>query len=86
MRLVWADALVTKTPDFVRPLRSRVSPQRFTDENEAERKLSLGFVASQVGVGPISVQARAVVCRGAGPAESCRSQSQHVVAEIRVGS
>jgi hypothetical protein len=85
LRLVWADALVTKTPDFVRPLRSRISPERFSDETPGERKLSLGFVASQAGVGQISVQARAVVCRGAGQAESCRSESQHVVAEVRVG-
>lgn len=86
LRLVWADALVTKTPDFVRPLRSRVSPERFSDETPGERKLSLGFVASQAGVGQISVQARAVVCRGVGQAESCRSESQPVVAQIRVGS
>jgi hypothetical protein len=85
-RLVWADALVTKTPDFVRPLRSRVSPQRFADDTPGERKLSLGFVASYAGVGQISVQARAVVCRGAGQAESCRPESQQMAAEIRVGS
>ena len=28
-RLVWADALVTAAPEFVRPLRSRVTPERF---------------------------------------------------------
>lgn len=85
-RLVWADALVTKTPDFARPLRARVSPERFTEATAAERKLSLGFVASQPGVGQVSVRARAVSCRGEGRSESCRSESQEVTAVLRVGS
>lgn len=85
-RLVWADALVTKTPDFARPLRSRVSPERFTDTAPSERKLSLGFVASHAGVGRVGVRARAVVCRGQGKAEACRPETHDVTAELRVGS
>jgi hypothetical protein len=85
-RRVWADALVTKTPDFARPLRARVSPERFAGDGTSERKLSLGFVASQAGTGTITVRARAVVCRGQGQAESCRPESHEVTAELRVGS
>ena len=86
VRLVWADALVTRTPDFARPLRSRVSPERFTGAGAVERKLSLGLVATQAGVGQVVVLARAVVCRGQGASESCRPESHEVAAEVRVGS
>jgi hypothetical protein len=85
-RLVWADALVTEAPAFARPLRARVSPERFGEAGQNQRKLSLGFVASQTGVGPVSVRARAVVCRGDGAKERCRPELQDVTAEIRVGS
>ena len=84
-RLVWADALVTATPEFVKPLRARVTPERFKGATPAERKLSLAFVAAKAGVGQIVVRARAVVCRGEGEHESCRPESQDTRAEIRVG-
>jgi hypothetical protein len=84
-RLVWADALVTEAPDFVRPLRARVTPERFKGAGSGERKLSLAFVAAKAGVGPVVVKARAVVCRGEGEQEFCRPEIQHVRAEIRVG-
>jgi hypothetical protein len=85
-RLVWADALVTAAPEFVRPLRSRVTPERFKQAGSDERKLSLAFVASKAGVGQVTVKARAVVCRGSGERERCRPESQDARAEIRVGS
>ncbi len=85
-RLVWADALVTASPEFVRPLRSRVTPERFSAAGTAERKLNLGFVASKAGVGQVTVRARAVLCRGQGAAERCRPESHDVQAEIRVGT
>jgi hypothetical protein len=85
-RLVWADALVTRAPDFVRPLRSRVSRERFGAAGLDDRKLSLAFLASRPGVGSVMVRARAVVCRGQGQTESCKPQTQDVEAEIRVGS
>ena len=84
-RVVWADALVTATPEFVRPLRARVAPERFKGAGSAERKLSLGFVAAQAGVGRVMVKARAVVCRGEGEQERCAPESQDVSAEVRVG-
>lgn len=85
-RLVWADALVTEAPAFARPLRARVSPERFGGAQQSQRKLALGFVASQTGVGMVSVRARAVVCRGEGAQERCRPELRDVTAEIRVGS
>lgn len=85
VRLVWADALVTSAPEFVRPLRARIAPERFKGAGSLERKLSLGFVATQVGVGRVIVKARAVVCRGEGEEERCRPESQDVSAEVRVG-
>jgi len=85
-RLVWADALVTAAPDFARPLRPRVAPERFGQTGTTERKLSLAFVATKAGVGPVTVRARAVVCQGQGTAERCRPRTESVVAELRVGS
>jgi hypothetical protein len=85
-RLTWADALVTATPAFVKPLRSRVTPERTLDAQASTRKLSLAFVAAQSGVGQVTVRARAVVCRGAGNAERCHPETHDVQAEIRVGS
>ena len=85
-RLAWTDALVTRAPDFVRPLRSRLSPERFAAAGAAERRLGLAFVASQNGVGRVTIRARAVVCAGQGPSERCRPQMRDVEAEIRVGS
>jgi hypothetical protein len=84
-RLVWADALVTSTPEFMKPLRARVTPERFKGAAPGERKLTLAFVAAKAGVGQVVVKARAVVCRGQAEAESCRPESQDTRAEIRVG-
>ena len=84
-RLAWVDALVTVAPDFVRPLRSRVTPERFKEASGSERKLQLAFVAAKSGNGQVTVRARAVVCRGAGEQERCRPESQDARAEIRVG-
>jgi hypothetical protein len=85
-RLVWADALVTEAPAFARPLRARVSPERFAEADPSLRKLGLAFVASQPGVGQVRVRARAVVCRGQGADERCRAETRDVAAELRVGS
>jgi hypothetical protein len=84
-RLVWADALVTSTPDFAKPLRARIPPDRFKGAGAGERKLTLAFVAAKAGVGQVVVKARAVVCRGDGEHESCRPESHDTLAEIRVG-
>jgi hypothetical protein len=85
-RLVWVDALVTASPEFARPLRSRVTPERFTAAASTERKLNLAFVANKPGIGAVTVRARAVSCRGQGPNERCRPEQHDVEAEIRVGA
>lgn len=85
-RLTWADALVTASPDFARPLRARITPERFKEASATERKLSLAFVATRGGVGSVTVRARAVVCRGRGDGERCLPESRDVSAELRVGS
>ena len=84
--LTWADALVTTAPDFAKPLRSRVAPERFAQPSATERKLSLAFVAVRPGIGQVVVRARAVVCQGHGARERCSPRSEDVRAEIRVGS
>lgn len=83
--MAWADALVTAAPAFARPLRARVTPERFKEAGSTPRKLSLAFVASEAGVGQVTVKARAVVCRGSGEQERCRPESQELRAELRVG-
>ncbi|MDF3070885.1 MAG: hypothetical protein K0R38_6486 [Polyangiaceae bacterium] len=85
-RLVWADAIVTRAPEFARPLRGRVTPERFKEAGLTERKLSLAFVATTSGVDKVTVLARAVACRGEGEQESCRPAREELTAELRVGS
>lgn len=85
-RLVWTDALVTETPEFLQPLRARVTPERFQATASREQKLRLAFVASKHGVGQVTVRARGVTCRGEGRAERCRPETHDVRAEVRVGS
>jgi hypothetical protein len=86
LRLVWVDALVLQAPPFARPLRSRVTPERYKEASASERRLTLAFVASASGVGPVTVAARAVTCRGEGERESCRPERQELTAELRVGN
>jgi hypothetical protein len=84
-RLSWADAIVTEAPSFVRPLRSRVAPERFGGASPNERKLKLALVASGPGKGLLKVKARAVLCEGTAAAEHCRPETRDVSAEVRVG-
>lgn len=85
VRLVWVDALVVRSPEFARPLRSRVPPERFKEASTRERTLTLAFVAARSGVGPITVRARAVACRGEGARERCLPETRELTAELRVG-
>lgn len=86
LRLAWVDALVKSSPQFARPLRSRVTPERFKEAGPSERKLSLAFVASAGGVGTVTVQARAVVCSGHAERERCWPERHEVETELRVGA
>lgn len=85
-RLAWVDALVVSSPDFARPLRSRVTPERFKEAAPSERRLTLAFVASKDGVGTVTVQARAVVCSGQAEQERCLPERHVVHAALRVGA
>jgi len=86
LRLAWLDALVTHAPDFVKPLRSRVSAPRALDAASGQRKLSLAVVAMRGGMGELGVTIRLVLCRGRGAEERCFVERRPVAATVRVGS
>lgn len=78
--LGWTDALVVRTPEFARPLRSRIAPR---DRKDAAQRSDLPFalIATGTGRGELAVRARAVVCRGS----LCRPISRDVTIELVVG-
>ena len=76
--LVWGDALVVTSPDFARPLRSRVAAPRAV----GIRKIPLAFLASRAGRGPVQIQARVVLCTADG---ACTAEARTLGAELRVG-
>jgi hypothetical protein len=84
-RLVWADALIVQAPPFARPLRSRVSSERFAAASETERRLALALVASEAGTGTLAVRARVVICRERGDSEVCEPAQREAAAEVRIG-
>ncbi len=84
-RLVWSDALVEKTPDFARPLRSRIGAREATQRGERRAELPVVFVAERLGKGTVEVVARAVVCRSDQGSEQCVALSRRVKATLEVG-
>ena len=71
-RLVWADVLVTATPNFAKPLRARIGfPQR-SEYAEQSVTLPVPLVAIAEGTGRIAVEGRVVLCAGKGRACSSR--------------
>lgn len=83
--LVWVDALVIKTPPFIKPLRSRVTVRVVPGAGGA-LNLPVPFVAHELGQAEISVRARAVACQRVEPAPSgCRSVHADFTTAIRVG-
>lgn len=81
--LVWADALVVKTPAFVKPLRARVAAPAFA-RGAQSGKWPVAFVAEEVGHADVTVRGRAVVCtEGDGP-RHCHAGERTVSAEIVV--
>lgn len=83
--LVWVDALVLKTPPFVRPLRSRVTTAIAPGGAEG-LNLPVAFVAQELGRAEITVRARAVVCRSVAPEPSgCRAVQADFTSAITVG-
>jgi hypothetical protein len=83
LRLSWVDALVVATPEFARPLRSRV-PQRKLTGKEAKAEVHLALLASSTGRGTLTVRGRAVVCPRTRPG-SCRPVSSAASVELLVG-
>jgi len=83
--LVWVDALVLKTPPFVRPLRSRVTTAIAPGGAEG-LNLPVAFVAQELGRAELTVRARAVVCRSVAPhASGCRAVQADFTSAITVG-
>jgi hypothetical protein len=81
-RLAWADALVVRTPDFARPLRSRVGPRDARSAGERRLELPLAFVAARTGKGEVELLARSVVCSDD---ERCTPFARTVRARLEVG-
>jgi hypothetical protein len=80
----WVDALVVKTPDFARALRTRIAHQGPAKASQAE--LLLALVVSGEGSGVLGVRARAVVCPNDGKAGRCRALTRLENLELKVGT
>jgi hypothetical protein len=85
-RLVWADALVVRAPDFARPLRARVGPSNALGATDRRLRLPVALAATRSGRGELEVRARAVACLSAvGGGEVCRPLSHDLTAAVEVG-
>jgi hypothetical protein len=86
-RLVWADALVVRAPDFARPLRSRVGVREARSTSERRIELSLAFVATTTGKGAVETLVRAVICTPGreGGEELCVPVTRRATGSIEVG-
>jgi hypothetical protein len=56
--------MVTRTDDFILPLRGRLGSRDASTRDADIYRWSLGFVAQGRGAGDVTVRARAVVCHG----------------------
>lgn len=85
-RISWADALVTASPAFAKPLRSRVS----AGESATPRRmrLQLALAATERGSGKLQVLARSVVCEPQPDenGELCDAHVRRVEATVVVGA
>jgi hypothetical protein len=86
-RLAWADALVTRAPDFASPLRSRVGPMAAAGGTARRLRLPVALAATRIGRGELGVTARFVRCvTVAGSArEVCTPLQVPVRATVEVG-
>lgn len=85
-RLAWADALVERTPEFARALRSRVGPGSATGGTPRRLRLPLALAATATGTGELVVRARYVACEpGSGGRELCAPRARTVSARVEVG-
>ncbi len=84
--IVWVDALVVQSPAFVRPLRSRVTTE-LRAQGESSARISIAFVATELGQAQITLRARAVLCsRGGTTRRLCTTATQKVAGNIVVGA
>jgi hypothetical protein len=83
--LVWVDAVVVEAPSFARPLKVRVAESEASGRTERRARLPVGFVAVELGEGSVVVDARAVVCQGAGAARTCVPVTASASARLSVG-
>ena len=79
--LSWADVMVTKTDDFILPLRGRLGSRDASTRDADIYRWSLGFVARERSAGDVTVRARAVVCHG----QVCDPVETDLVGHVVVG-
>lgn len=84
-RITWADAIITKAPDFAPPLRDRVSMREASERSATHLRLPFALIAQQVGEGEVSIKSRAVWCKPtAGTQELCVSVTKTVSGRVMV--
>jgi hypothetical protein len=86
-RLAWADVLVVQSPDFARPLRSRVGPLSAAGGTSRRVRLPIALAATRIGRGELGVIVRRVRCveRDRGTGELCTSARLALGATVEVG-
>jgi hypothetical protein len=85
-RIGWADALVTGSPVFAKPLRSRVAGGATSTPRRI--RIQLALAATERGSGKLQVLARSVVCRPSPGEEGevCDAYVRPVEATVVVGA
>jgi hypothetical protein len=85
-RISWADALVTGSPAFAKPLRSRVAGGQAATPRRI--RIQLALAATERGSGKLQVLARSVVCRPKPDedGELCDAHVRPVEATVVVGA
>lgn len=88
-RITWADAIITKAPDFAPPLRDRVSMREASERSGTHLRLPFALIAQDLGTGQLTIKARAVWCKVTSsqegrsvPRELCTSVSRTVSAAV----
>jgi hypothetical protein len=84
-RITWADAIITKVPDFAPPLRDRVSMRDASERSATHLRLPFALIAQQAGEGEVTVKARAVWCKPtAGSGELCTAVTRTATGRVIV--
>ena len=83
--IAWADVIVTSSPPFARPLRTRVGGDAMKLDGEGA-EVALALAATAEGRGELAVLARAVVCAPKAQGGGCRPVSVEAAAEVMSGA